>query len=280
MSISFNCPAPLRFAAALRGTMTALALLAVAGCAGMNTASPENEARATQFSEQAGKAKQAGKIREAAMLYEQAADLQPGNAALRLEEGNALLAVGDAKAARTAFEKILKQDPQNADALAGVARADMQLGRYGDAKQNFEQSLAVAPNPGTYAGYGSVFDIEGDHVKAQATYRQGLALSPDYLGLRNNIALSLAMQEDYGRAIDILKSVIAKPEATPNHRANLAMVYALAGQEKAARRTLTQDLRPDQIDRNILIYNKMRAKGGAASLRDALAGNGKGDAGE
>ena len=257
----------------LRATATALVLLGAAGCAD-TLSSPQNDANATRFVEQADTAKRDGKIGQAAALYSRAADLRPSDPAPRLEQGNALLATGDASAARAAFMSILKQDPNNAQALAGVGRADMQLGKYASARANFEKATTLAPkNASIFAGYGTVFDVEGDHAKAQSLYRQGLAINPDHLGLRNNLALSLAMAEDYDRSIDILKSVIARPEATPHHRANLAMVYALAGKENAARRTLTQDLRPDQVDRNVLIYNRMRQQRGRNSLREALIGN-------
>lgn len=258
---------------AARATLTALVLLAATGCA--NTmSSPQNDAQASRMVAQAEAAKKEGKIADAVGLYGKAADLRPGDAAPRLEQGNALLALGNASEARRAFATVVQKDASNAQAFAGLGRADMQIGKYDSALANFEKAVSLAPsNAGTYAGYGAVFDVKGDHARAQSIYRKGLGISPDHLGLRNNLALSLAMAEDYDRAIDILKSVIARPEATPHHRANLAMVYALAGKENAARRTLTQDLRPDQIDRNVLIYNRMRQQGGSASLREALIGN-------
>lgn len=214
-----------------------VALLPLVGCANLN--SPQTPEQVAQKEQEAKQALHAGQTDKAAGLY----------------------------------RSILQAQPDNAAALAGLARTQVMQGKLAEAEANYAKSVDVTPMPSTFAGYGAVFDLKGNHAGAQDAYRRGLAMDPDHPGLRNNMALSLAMTGQYDKAVDILKSVVDKAPDNTEYKGNLALVYALNGQDNAARRSLMTFLKPDEVERNMFIYGRMRQQGGGESLRDALRGS-------
>jgi len=67
----------------------------------------------------------------------------------------------------------------------------------------------------------------------------------------NNYGLSLTLQSRYDQAIDILKQAAQHKDAGATHRQNLAMAYALAGNEVMSSRLLSIDNGPDLTNENL-----------------------------
>ena len=61
-------------------------------------------------------------------------------------EGRAALALNNVGTALEAFRKVLREEPDSVEALAGVAACYERMGRYDLARVNYEAALAVAPN--------------------------------------------------------------------------------------------------------------------------------------
>lgn len=56
------------------------------------------------------------------------------------------LEAGRLSAARRAFEAVLKDDPDSAEAMAGLGLADLRQGRFGPAEQRLARAIRMAPN--------------------------------------------------------------------------------------------------------------------------------------
>src|SRR5581483_5151410 len=65
-----------------------------------------------------------------------------------LARGEQLLAAGQAKDARRAFDDLVRRDPRDADALAGRGRAWAALGKADPALKDFAAALAIDPANG------------------------------------------------------------------------------------------------------------------------------------
>jgi Flp pilus assembly protein TadD len=68
---------------------------------------------------------------------------------------------------------------------------------------------------------GVAYDLLGDHAAATGTYRQALAMVPASNAVRNNLALSLALQENFAEAVQLLRPLAEGPGATRRSRQNL-----------------------------------------------------------
>jgi tetratricopeptide (TPR) repeat protein len=99
--------------------------------------------------------------------------------------GEALLALGDAEAARAKFERLLAQDAPTSDAICGCARALFALGHRDLALARFAEAAKIDPaNARNFLHWGNALrdagrTVEGDAMVAKAAKlaaRQGLAL--------------------------------------------------------------------------------------------------------
>ncbi|MGL3104822.1 tetratricopeptide repeat protein [Bradyrhizobium sp. BR 1432] len=104
----------------------------------------------------------------------------------------ALRADGDEETLR----ETLKQQPGNVNAAIPLARALLERKRPDDALEVLDKVLLAAPaDLRALNAKAVVLDSEGRHREAQALYRQALATTPDNPMLRNNLKLSLALDE-------------------------------------------------------------------------------------
>ncbi|MBO4227544.1 tetratricopeptide repeat protein [Bradyrhizobium neotropicale] len=88
----------------------------------------------------------------------------------------------------------LKQQPGNVDAAIPLARTLLAQNRADEALQLLDDLLLVTPGDlRVLNAKGVVLDNEGRHREAQALYRRALATEPGNEMLRNNLALSLAL---------------------------------------------------------------------------------------
>lgn len=147
------------------------------------------------------------------------------------------------------YGQVLSIDPNNASALAGRARIliaqgdsfgalDLinQLERSGGASIESLYTRAIAN------------DMLGRQSNAQILYREALEDEPADPRLNNSLALSLAISEDYGGALRVLRRMSDANPDSEEVRQSLALVYALSGQvdtavELAGRNSPGQSLR-------------------------------------
>lgn len=90
---------------------------------------------------------------------------QPSN--VRVAEGNGQLALGNVGLAIEAYRKALREEPQNVEAMIGLATCYERMGRADLARRNFEMALAVQPaNTEVYALFAQSLDVQGEHDEA------------------------------------------------------------------------------------------------------------------
>jgi tetratricopeptide (TPR) repeat protein len=88
-------------------------------------------------------------------LADPSAKLRPGNALLG--DARAQLALGNVGLALEGFRKVLRQQPDNPEAYAGIASCYAAMGRNDLARSNYEAALAFAPqDPGLLAEVAAV----------------------------------------------------------------------------------------------------------------------------
>src|SRR6185503_21242823 len=126
-------------------------------------------------------------------IADPSAKLRPG--ADRLADARAQLALGNVGLATEAFRKVIREQPDNVDAYAGLAACYDAMGRYDLARQNYEAALALAPR--------------------SPALLDALAVTLDKQGLREEAAQVRAEVADLAAASAALDQAEAQPEPTP-----------------------------------------------------------------
>lgn len=178
----------------------------------------------------ADEARLAGSPDTAIPLYERALQANPNGVEAKLGLGQTLLGIGAGDEAAAQFRDVLARRSGDNAARRGLASALIAMGQPALAEQQVD--AALRSDAGDYRALnllGVALDLQGRHAEAQANYRRGIELSPDYLALRSNYGLSLAITGPPQEAIAQLAPLAGSRSADARSRLNLAFAYAMAG---------------------------------------------------
>lgn len=144
--------------------------------------------------------KRAGEYRAALLHYDRAIALRPDYPEAYTNRGNTLFECGEFASALASYEKAIAINPAFAQAHYGCARAARELGRPADAVAGYERAIACKPDyvEALYDRGNALHDL-GRHGDAVASYDQVLAINPTHAEAHNNrgnAMLALRREED------------------------------------------------------------------------------------
>lgn len=120
-----------------------------------------------------------GEYQEAVLAYQEAIGLEPADATLRFNLGNALFSLGRRQEAGQAFRDAIATDPAYVEAWNNLGNVLADEGRPEDAAGAYEQALKLLP---TYAdahyNLGELLSRQGRHDEARRHWRRYLESEP------------------------------------------------------------------------------------------------------
>ncbi len=166
--------------------------------------------------------------------------------------GNSLRAIGQYRQAEKIYQSALARNEQNTEALKGLGKTYISLNRPTMAVPILQEAISLnSRDVEIITSLALALELQGNSASALEVYKDGFSVAPDNLKLLNNYGLSLALKSRYDQAIDILKQAAQHRDAGAVHRQNLAMAYALAGNEIMSTRLLSIDNSPDLANENL-----------------------------
>jgi tetratricopeptide (TPR) repeat protein len=111
----------------------------------------------------------------------------------------------------------------------------------------------------TFSAYGVALDQTGNHDTARRNYEIGLKLSPANPVIETNVAMSYVLTGQLNQAETTLRRLVARPDATPQMRQNLAMIASLKGNAVEAEQLAREDLTADQANNNLTVLRQLDA---------------------
>jgi Flp pilus assembly protein TadD len=207
----------------------------------------------------AAAARAGGDYANAVSMYRHAAGANPLDPVPRVGLGDSLLDAGQVNEAIVAYNEALAASPHDRDALLGLAKAYLRTGRPELAGNPLATVFQDNPNdPKVLLLIGVADDFVGQHLDAQKRYRAALQIAPGDAALTLDLALSLALSENFDEAIVLLRPVALAPAATPLDRQTLALIYGLKGDQREARQFAQIDLAPAAVAHNLAFYESLR----------------------
>lgn len=179
---------------------------------------------------------------------------QPRDVAALLVHGEALVALGRETEAEANFAQALEIEPGSIDGRMDLGRLRIHTAP-AQAQAMFLSVVHDAPrNKAALNDLGIVYDIQGNHVAAQAAYRHALEVDPMMQAAEVNLALSMALTGQAADAVSILRPLADSPGAVPLIRQDLALALTLSGGRLEAARILGETMAPDQVERTLQAY--------------------------
>lgn len=150
----------------------------------------------------------------------------------RIRAADTLVALGHAGSAEAALTQRLHASPAlgSADEAAlrrALARLHIVAGQ--PAQALLECDALLARDHGDMAATvdkGVALDLLGRHEEAQALYRLALQKMPDDAAVRNDLALSVALQGRIGEAQALAAPLRARPDLPDRVKTDLGLLYA------------------------------------------------------
>jgi tetratricopeptide (TPR) repeat protein len=166
-------------------------------------------------------------IAKASGNCEKALSLNPDLAEGHICLGKVFNGTGKYDKAVEEFQRAVKSEPGSEDALRGFADAYMNLGNFAAAEATYKQAIALRPNYwAVYSWLGAFYDAQARYSEAAEMFRKATELAPDnYLGY-SNLGGTYILQGRYADAIQALERSVA---LRPNTEAygNLGYAYFL-----------------------------------------------------
>ncbi|HTR85370.1 MAG TPA: tetratricopeptide repeat protein [Reyranella sp.] len=207
--------------------------------------------------EQADAARKAGDLNSAIPLYGRALQENPDSVQAKLGLGQSYLSLGAGGEAAAQFRDVLAKHSGDTAAHRGLAAALIAQGQPALAEKQVEAVLqADARDFRALNVMGVSLDMQGRHVEAQTRYRQGIELSQDYIPLRSNLGLSLAISGQAPEAVALLAPLASSDTKA---RENLAFAYAMAGDFTNALQLLRRDMNEPSAQRQLSYYIQLRS---------------------
>ena len=159
---------------------------------------------------EAGRAYNAGELARAYALASTLLELEPDHAEAQYLAGLIAIAASQAATALDHFRKATGLDAGRADYAVQLARALCADRQTGEALAAANHALALEPaDPVMLGNLGCVYVEANAHERALAVFRRALALAPNHLFCRFNLALSLMFTGDAKAAESELETCIA-----------------------------------------------------------------------
>jgi Flp pilus assembly protein TadD len=220
-------------------------------------------------------ARSGGDYANAVAVFRRAAVIAPHEAVPLVAAGDTLREMGKPNEAIIAYQSALDRKPGYSLALEGLAKAYLLTGKPQLAEQPLANAYQGMPhNPKVLLLLGVTSDYSGQHQQAQGYYEAGLKMKPKDPALSLDLALSLALTENYDKAVAILAPVAVAPTATPRDRQTLALIYGLKGDRLDAERFAQMDLDPAAVQHNLAYYETLRRLTPEARSRAVLSASG------
>lgn len=120
---------------------------------------------------------------------------------------------GDLARAAGLYRSVLKQEPNQADALHYLGVIAMQNGKFDDAAEMIGQAVQLSPgNPHLHANLGNALLQAGDTKTATGHYEAALAIDPSLTEVRRNLATAFMSLD---RANDALREITEAANRAP-----------------------------------------------------------------
>jgi Flp pilus assembly protein TadD len=156
---------------------------------------------------------------------------------------SAALTAGDVPRSREAFEKVLQEHPDDAEALNGLGLALERQGALADAAAKYKRATEIAPDKWSYRF--NLAHAEGQQNQwdlAIADYREALKLSPEDYPTQYNLALALHKKGDEQAAITEYQKAIQLAPGEPSFYLSLGVSLERVGRNADAIKAYQQYL--------------------------------------
>lgn len=200
-----------------------------------------------------------GDYAEAARLYEKAAERTPMSLPILNGLGASYISLGQYSRAENALLRARQLHPREVEALNLLGKLALQQRDPARAFGYFSDATGLERrNLDALTGKAVALDYLSRHAEAAVVYAEALQTYPTNFVLLSNAALSMVIAGQHDKGISLMEELHRDPNMGGNITTNLAIAYALQGDEAKARQILRKVMSGAEAERALRLYRQAR----------------------
>jgi len=166
---------------------------------------------------------------------------------------NAMLKRKEAQEALPLIQWMVEQSPESDEIYGLLGNCRFQLEQYDAARSAYERALKNrGDNPHHLTRLGNCYKKQNDYPKAEECYRAVLAVDPDFGAAHSRLGWILAMRQEWAEALDHFTRCVELDPNSVNARCNLANALCAMGMPKEGLKELDAGLTIDPRSRPLI----------------------------
>jgi tetratricopeptide (TPR) repeat protein len=169
----------------------------------------------------------------------------------------------------SAFQKALDQDPDNEDALSGLAMVYADTGDAHKASSLLERLTKKNPNPRAFALLASSYEQMHEYALAANAYKQALQLDPGRIEIKQALAQDLTASNQIDEALKLYQDIARTNPQDPQAFLRMSQIYSQQKKYALARQASdkAKALDPDNLE---VRYNEVGLLVSEGKVQDAI----------
>jgi tetratricopeptide (TPR) repeat protein len=208
-------------------------------------ANPQDSASSTN------KAQSDRMVRQAIEQYQKITEKDPKDADSWVMLGKLDRVANDAPAAEKAFNSALAVDPDNEDALTGLALLYSDQGDTAKAIEKLKTATDKNPNERTFSALAESYERVRDFKNAAEALKRAVELSPDDNRLQAGLAQDLLFSDQPDKALEIYQQLADDEPKEAQYQLRIAEIYRSKNDLAKAREALDRAKKLDSGDMSV-----------------------------
>ena len=209
-------------------------------------------------------------VKRAIEQYKKLSELQPKDVDVWVDLGRLNKILQKSPEAEAAYNKALEIEPDNEDALIGLAVVYQDLGDRAKVSEILRRIVASDPSPNTLTALARSYEQQDEYGLAAETYRQAVAMTPDNAALQQALAQNLAMSGHQDEALEIYQKLVEKDPSDAESHLRISQIYTRKGEFDKAWAEL-QEAKKSAPDSTEVLYHEINLLESMGKTSDAIA---------
>jgi tetratricopeptide (TPR) repeat protein len=210
-------------------------------------------------------------LRRAIEQYQKITELDPKDMDSLVMLGRLQKVAQNSVEAEKAFKRVLASEPDNEDALTGLAMVYADLGNTTEAADLLKKLAEKNPSPKSLRALASAYEQMKEFTLAAETLNRALALNPpDAADLKREMARNRAFAKDYAAALKIYQELVEEEPGDADSHLQISRIYLQQHDYAKAREAgeKARNIEPGNLD---IRYNEVVILEAEGRVTDAIA---------
>ncbi|MCZ2152003.1 MAG: tetratricopeptide repeat protein [Bryobacterales bacterium] len=213
-------------------------------------------------------------LKKAIEQYAKIAEKAPNDSSTYLMLGRLYKVAQNSPESEKAYKRALELDPNNEEALTGLAMVYADVGDTKSAADLLKKATEKNPSVRTLAALAAAYEQLRDYTNAAATLRKALEMSPGNAEVKRGLAQNLLLSDKLDESLELFQQLASEDPKDAQAQLRISQIYRQQRNFDKAREAAkkAQELDPNSLEIKYNQVNLLEAEGKTPEAIEALQG--------